>query len=317
MTVPNLFDQYMVRFKAGDIVFRDGERGEEMYIVHAGIVEVCKELDSRRTVLSRLEKGDFFGEMAILENLPRSATVEVVEDAILIRINKATFEALLKSNIEIAIRMLRKYSIRLREANMEIERLHQRKKAGQIRITSRGPSAGMPVGVVPELGDRPEPSLAEVEMAEVAPPRDEIHEAAPPRAATTMPAEEIAAQAPEPPRMPVGTITVRDSGRDYPFFINEVTVGRKDPVTGSHPDIDLSGEDRVRSVSRRHAKIILQDGQFFVMEEVGVANGTFLNGERLPTGAMRPLEEADEIKFGLVAAVFRKGGSATSSAPAE
>src|SRR5262245_50734724 len=122
----NLFDDYMVRYKAGDVVFRDGETGEEMYIVNSGAVEVIKEVEGRRTVLSRLEKGDFFGEMAILEALPRSATVDVVEDAVLIRINKATFETLLKSNIEIAIRMLRKYSIRLREATMEIERLHQR-----------------------------------------------------------------------------------------------------------------------------------------------------------------------------------------------
>lgn len=292
MSASNLFDQYMIRYKAGDIVFLDGERGEEMYIVHAGAVEVCKELDGRRTVLSRLEKGDFFGEMAILENLPRSATVQVVEDAILIRINKATFEALLKSNIEIAIRMLRKYSIRLREANMEIERLHQRRsKGGAIRITSRSPQPGTP-SILP--GEEAEPIAPEV-----------VHEA--PSAAPP------AAPAPEAHAI-LAKLVVKESGHEFAISDPEITVGRRDPVTGAHPDIDLSSEDMVRSVSRRHAKIIHQDAKFYIMEEVGVANGTFLNGERLQTGERRPLAESDELKFGLVATVFMKAAAKDAAA---
>jgi len=284
----NVFDQYMMRYKAGDVVFRDGETGEEMYIVNSGAVEVVKEIDGRRTVLSRLEKGDFFGEMAILEALPRSATVEVVEDAVLIKINKATFETLLKSNIEIAIRMLRKYSIRLREANMEIERLHARSRKGaKLRITAKGPTAGMPVG-------------ADVSEAPPKPPE-------PGPAREPEPASAVAGEAPA--AAPRGTLAMKDSGKSYPLTLVETTVGRKDPVTGAHPDIDLSGEDMVRSVSRRHAKLVARDGAFFIMEEVGVANGTFLNGERLATGDLRPLKDGDELKFGLVAAHFKLGAA--------
>ena len=70
-----------------------------------------------------LEKGDFFGEMAILERMPRSASAEVVEDSDLIVIQSELFGDMIKSNPEIAVRMLRKYSLRLRETTKQIEQL--------------------------------------------------------------------------------------------------------------------------------------------------------------------------------------------------
>src|SRR6185369_14629109 len=70
-----------------------------------------------------MEKGDFFGEMSILEGLPRTISAEAVEDAELIEINSMTFDKMIKGNIEIAIRMLRKLSIRLRETERRLEAL--------------------------------------------------------------------------------------------------------------------------------------------------------------------------------------------------
>src|SRR5206468_274195 len=67
--------------------------------------------------------GDFFGEMAVLERLPRSATAEVIEAGDLIVIAGDTFGDMIKANPEIAVRMLRKYSIRLRETNKQIEQI--------------------------------------------------------------------------------------------------------------------------------------------------------------------------------------------------
>ena len=69
--------------------------------------------------LGTLERGDFFGEMAIIENLPRSATAIAMEDDTeLIAINKSQFEKMLQSNIEVAIRMIRKYAHRLMESSI-------------------------------------------------------------------------------------------------------------------------------------------------------------------------------------------------------
>src|SRR5258708_38747540 len=65
-------------------------------------------------VLAVLEKGDFFGEMSVLEDMPRAASARALTDARLLQINGSTFDQLLQGNPEIAVRMLRKLSRRLR-----------------------------------------------------------------------------------------------------------------------------------------------------------------------------------------------------------
>jgi len=111
----NPFQNFVVRYSAGERVFNEGDAGATMYIVQAGRVRLFREIDERQHDLGEMEKGDFFGEMSILEGLPRTLSAEAVEDAELIEINSMTFDKMIKSNIEIAIRMLRKLSIRLRE----------------------------------------------------------------------------------------------------------------------------------------------------------------------------------------------------------
>ena len=85
--------------------------------------EFSRTIDGFDQTLTVLEKGDFFGEMSVLEGMPRSASAEAEEDCDLIKINSANFVAMIKSNVEIAIRIMRKLSLRLREANVQIEKL--------------------------------------------------------------------------------------------------------------------------------------------------------------------------------------------------
>jgi CRP-like cAMP-binding protein len=94
-----------------------------MFIVQAGAVRLFRDIEEQRRDLGVMEKGDFFGEMSILEGLPRTISAEAVEDAELIEINSMTFDKMIKGNIEIAIRMLRKLSIRLRETERRLEGL--------------------------------------------------------------------------------------------------------------------------------------------------------------------------------------------------
>ena len=63
----------LVGFAAGQEVFREGEPGAEMYIIEDGEVEIVKQHGATEKRLSRLGPGDFFGEMALLEDRPRSA----------------------------------------------------------------------------------------------------------------------------------------------------------------------------------------------------------------------------------------------------
>ena len=85
----------------------------------------------------------------------------------------------------------------------------------------------------------------------------------------------------------------------------EALVGRADPRTKFHPDVELSKVDSQRSLSRRHARITRPGGGFAVVEEPRVANGTFVNGRRLAPGVAAPLAEGDEVCFGLIRMIFR------------
>ena len=83
-------------------------------------------------------------------------------------------------------------------------------------------------------------------------------------------------------------------------------MGRRDPVTGIHPDIDLTPIDSQRSISRRHATIFRRGEKFYVREEIGTMNGTFVNDERVQTGIPVEFKDGDEVRFGLVKTVFHR-----------
>lgn len=110
-------------FSAGERIFQQGDLGTEMFIIQDGEVEIVKHIAGESHVLSRLEKGDFFGEMAVLEALPRTADAVARTDVHVVAINGSRFDEMLRKNPEVAVRIIRKYSQRLREANTLLERL--------------------------------------------------------------------------------------------------------------------------------------------------------------------------------------------------
>ena len=112
-----------ISYAAGDVIFRQGELGTEMFIIQEGQVDIIKELNGESHLLSKLDKGDFFGEMAVLESVPRTADAIAVTETRVLAINGARFDEMLRRNPEVAVRIIRKYSQRLREANSLLERL--------------------------------------------------------------------------------------------------------------------------------------------------------------------------------------------------
>ena len=90
---------------------------------------------------------------------------------------------------------------------------------------------------------------------------------------------------------------------------SETSIGRRDPVTGIDPDVDLTTVDTHRSTSRAHAKIYHRGRKFFLREEIGTSNGTFVNENRLQTGVPVELVDGDQVRFGLVKLLFRVGDS--------
>lgn len=88
----------------------------------------------------------------------------------------------------------------------------------------------------------------------------------------------------------------------------EVKIGRHDAITGTDPDIDLSSLDIEHSLSRSHAQILRRGDKVFVGDEIGSANGTFVNGQRVEKGTPIEIEDGDELRFGLITTRFRAFG---------
>ena len=147
-----LFSRFGKKIPAGTVLFQEGDRGEEMYIIQAGKVKISKKVRGVDKTLAMLEKGEFFGEMSILNDKPRSATAETVEDSDLLVIDRKTFDTLIRGNPEITVRFIKRLADRLREANEQMEALmikdntsrlvnilakqvKDRKKAGELSIS--------------------------------------------------------------------------------------------------------------------------------------------------------------------------------------
>jgi CRP-like cAMP-binding protein len=110
-------------YPAGAVIFEEGDPGSRMYVLRSGRVKITKRVGDTDITLAILGAGDFFGEMALLEGLPRSAAAVVLEEAALIEVDQETFESLIRRNGEIAAKLLRRLSSRLRDANRQIQAL--------------------------------------------------------------------------------------------------------------------------------------------------------------------------------------------------
>lgn len=97
----------------------------------------------------------------------------------------------------------------------------------------------------------------------------------------------------------------RSAGKQFMLSDADSQIGRWDADGGVFPDVDLDADDPEAKVSRRHARISLRDGAYFV-EDLGSTNGTFVNrGKRLAPGARQVLKDGDEIIVGKTFLRFR------------
>lgn len=90
----------------------------------------------------------------------------------------------------------------------------------------------------------------------------------------------------------------RSAGKQFPLSDDESQIGRWDADGGIFPDVDLDADDPEAKVSRRHARIMRRNSQYYI-EDLGSTNGTFINrGRRLLPGDRHPLRDGDEIIVG-------------------
>jgi len=100
-------------FKAGDVIFKQGDAAEELFIIQSGEVEI--RLGNRR--LEKLSNYNFFGEMALIDSAPRSATAVAVTDVKLVPVGEKQFLFLVSNTPYFALNVMRILARRLRTTN--------------------------------------------------------------------------------------------------------------------------------------------------------------------------------------------------------
>jgi CRP-like cAMP-binding protein len=107
-------------YKDGDTIFEENSIGKEMYIILSGNTEIIKKRAGVETTLATLEESDFFGEMSLFDNSPRSATVKALGDVKLLEINQKNFLKKISRDPSLAFRMFEKMSLRIRTSDEKI-----------------------------------------------------------------------------------------------------------------------------------------------------------------------------------------------------
>lgn len=112
-------------FSKKSIIFHEGDSGDTLYILKTGRVKISKITeDGREKTLTIMQPGNFFGEMAIFDNLPRSATAEVIDDgATVYTVAKRDFERIILEHPSIALQIMRDLTRRIRQVNQQVEDL--------------------------------------------------------------------------------------------------------------------------------------------------------------------------------------------------
>ncbi|CAM2066984.1 Cyclic nucleotide-binding domain-containing protein [Sulfidibacter corallicola] len=251
MSSGNFFAQYTVEYDPGEVIYKEDEPGNCMFVIKSGTVDLSKNANDTSETISELSKGDFFGELSILEHSPRMETAKAKDKVSVVVIHRGTFVKMLKANMEIAIRMLQKLSTKLRLSEEKVDELF-------IRVSRMQSEALL---TQPNIRVNKEKKVA-------------------------------------------GKLISLSSNRVFILNSDRNLVGRYDPVTGIKPEVDLTYEDDNRSVSRRHAIIFRRNNQFFVQEEIGVLNGTYVNGTKATNGGEHPVKDQDMVNFGMLAFKF-------------
>ncbi|HMV43115.1 MAG TPA: Crp/Fnr family transcriptional regulator [Leptospiraceae bacterium] len=115
-----MFGKFGKVFKPNEIIFCEYEPGNDFYLIQEGQVKITKTVGSSIKTLDILEAGDIFGEMAILEEQPRSATAVCITEVRALNFNRANFELLMTKNPQLALRVLTIFSTRIYDAKRRL-----------------------------------------------------------------------------------------------------------------------------------------------------------------------------------------------------
>lgn len=107
------FERFAVTYQPGEIIFCEFEPGDAFYLIQEGRVQISRIMGDIEKTVDVLQPGEIFGEMAILEEAPRSATAIAVEKVKCLEFNRANFEILMRGNPAIALKLLKLFTKRI------------------------------------------------------------------------------------------------------------------------------------------------------------------------------------------------------------
>lgn len=122
------------QFPKGQVIFRQGDSGEEMFVISRGRVRLTIGADGHEREIAVLGPGDFFGELSLLSDIPRTATAQAVEDATLLAISKDVFAMLVQDDLDVVFRMMHTQGERLSRADRPLQELTQ--QLGRVRVAA-------------------------------------------------------------------------------------------------------------------------------------------------------------------------------------
>ena len=128
--------QNIRRFCDGEIVFRQNDEGRDMFIVQTGGISLTREVSGQVVEVATLHKGDFVGEMALLESLPRTATAKAIGTTSLLCISPGGFLLKIRRDPTFAFEMLQNLSRRIRITSDRLIEVTHKKSLSQSIIQS-------------------------------------------------------------------------------------------------------------------------------------------------------------------------------------
>jgi CRP/FNR family cyclic AMP-dependent transcriptional regulator len=152
------------RFPRHKTIVEEGLPGDYMYILCEGRVQVSKlSDDGREKILEFLEDGDFFGEMSLLDNAPRSASVRALADTRILALSRADFLAVLRRSPDLAMAVIQELTRRLRRvddqaSSLSFQRVEERTKGLLTRLAKEDPQ---------HTGRRVTPALTHQQIADM------------------------------------------------------------------------------------------------------------------------------------------------------
>ncbi len=115
-------------FSDGDVIFREGDKGETMYVIQSGNVKITKDTKSGEVTLATLTCGDIFGEMSLFDRMPRSATAVASGNATILSIDKKKLFTTISRDPTMVFKVLETMSHRIRLLDEELSRLKKTKE---------------------------------------------------------------------------------------------------------------------------------------------------------------------------------------------